>query len=65
MAALVWWLSRLDWGIGGPARLEPFVVAVGSAAAGAALYFALMFAMREGEVVGLVRSLMGKIRGGA
>jgi peptidoglycan biosynthesis protein MviN/MurJ (putative lipid II flippase) len=62
MAALVWWLSRLDWGIGGPARLEPFVVAVASAAAGAALYFILMFAMREGEVVALFRSGWARLR---
>jgi len=63
MALLVWWISRLDWGIGGPARLEPFVVAVASAAAGAALYFLLMFALREGEVVGVVKSLTGRLRG--
>ncbi len=62
MAALVWWLSRLDWGIGGPARLEPFVVAVASAAAGAALYFMLMFAMREGEVVALFQSGWARLR---
>ncbi len=62
MAALVWWLSRLDWGIGGPARLEPFVVAVASAAAGGALYFVLMFLMREGEVVNLFKSGWAKLR---
>ena len=61
MALLVWWMSRLDWGIGGPARLEPFVVAVASAAAGAALYFLLMFLMREGEVVALFRSAWAKL----
>jgi len=62
MAALVWWLSRLEWGIGGPARLGPFVVAVASAAAGGALYFVLMFLMREGEVVSLFRSGWRKLR---
>jgi putative peptidoglycan lipid II flippase len=62
MALVVWWLSRQEWGIGGPARLEPFVVAVASAAAGAALYFALMFLMREGEVVGLAESVWGKLK---
>jgi putative peptidoglycan lipid II flippase len=63
MAALVWWLSRLEWGIRGPARLEPFVVAVASAAAGAALYFVILFLLREGEVVGLVKSLSGRVKG--
>ncbi len=62
MAALVWWLSRLDWGIGGPARLGPFVVAVASAAAGGALYFVLMFLMREEEVVALFRSGWARLR---
>jgi putative peptidoglycan lipid II flippase len=65
MAALVWWLSRLEWGIGGHPRLEPFVVAVASAAAGAALYFALMFALREGEVVGLFKSIMARFKSSA
>jgi putative peptidoglycan lipid II flippase len=61
MALLVWWLARLDWGIGGPARLEPFIVAVASAAAGGALYFVLMFLMREGEVVNLFKSGWAKL----
>jgi putative peptidoglycan lipid II flippase len=62
MAALVWWLSRLEWGIGGHPRLEPLVVVVASAAVGAALYFILMFAMREGEVVSLVKSILAKLQ---
>lgn len=62
MAAAVWWLAGRDWGIGGPARLGPFVTAVGSALAGGAIYFGALLLLREGEVVNLARSLAGKVR---
>ena len=62
MAAVVWWLSRLPWPIGGPPRLRPFVIAVTCCLAGGAVYFAAQYAMREGEVVGLVRGLFAKVK---
>ena len=62
MSLLGWWLAGLEWHIGGPARLEPFVVAAAAAAAGGALYFALLFLMREGEVVNLWRSAQARLK---
>jgi len=61
MAAGVWWLSHRPWGIGGPARLEPFVVAISCAAAGGALYFGALLLFREGEVTSLAASLWSKV----
>jgi putative peptidoglycan lipid II flippase len=64
MSYVAWRLSRLDFGLGGPARLEPFAVAVTAAAAGGALYFALLLLLREGEVVNLWRSARAKLERG-
>ncbi len=62
MAAVVWALAARDWHLGGPARLGPFVVAVGSAAAGMAVYFGVLLILREAEVVNLARSIVNKLR---
>jgi len=62
MACLVWWLVGRDWGIGGPPRLEPFVVAVATAATGGLSYFAALWLLREDEVVKLTQGFMAKMK---
>jgi len=54
---------ELTVGHRGPARLRPFVITVASAAAGAALYFGLLWLFREGEITNLWNSIAGKLLG--